>query len=47
MGFSAIDYAVLLLYLAGITIFGVMAVNTTERVWLPDADRQIRWKQQI
>src|SRR5438046_9151616 len=24
MGFSAIDYAVLLLYLAGITIFGVM-----------------------
>ena len=24
MGFSAIDYAVLLIYLAGITIFGVM-----------------------
>ena len=24
MGFSAIDYIVLLLYLAGITIFGVM-----------------------
>src|SRR4029077_4536009 len=44
MGFSAIDYAVLLLYLAGITIFGVMfrkSQRTVKDYFL--GDRNTSW----